>query len=219
MPVSFFYIFFVFFLLANIFSRYSGALCCVVPAFGPHCPRPSRVSTFFFCCFSLLTLSFSRASPHLPHATSTPLPRPLPAPSTPCLCTVSTPLASAWDSFHYKWVIFFSFYCLPPLTLAFRASLTPGTCSSPMPRPHPSSTLATARVCLRNFVSSFFLFLFVSPSLTCSMPACHIPTPHGVTPPLPRRRPVASTPGPLRQHPWRSLRRCPGLGPIIFTID
>ena len=48
---------------------------------------------------------------------------------------------------------------------------------------------------------------------------CHIPTPHGITPPLPWCCPVVSMPGPLCQHCWHSLHRCPGLRPIIFTID
>ena len=142
-----------------------------------------------------------------------------------------------------KCVFSSSFYCLSLLTLVFQASLTPPSTrvvpSSPhalrwylhpllaaLTSPLPSSGFVDAGHCARLstppckfFFLFFFVFVLFCLTHTHSMPACHVPTPHGITPSLPWCHLVASTPGPLHQHRWRSLHRCPGLGPIIFTID
>ena len=128
-----------------------------------------------------------------------------------------------------KCVFSSSFYCLSLLTLVFRASLTPpGTHvvpSSPhalrrylhpllavSTSPLPSSRFINAGHCAclsmppcKFFFFVFFVFVLFCLAYTRSMPTCHVPTPHSITPPLPQRRPVALTPGPLHQHPWRSL--------------
>ena len=91
---KFFFNFFCFFFsLLHLFQvLWCSLLCC--PSLWPplSTPQPHK---FFFLLFPFAYTSFPRAAPHPPHATSTLLPQPFLAPSTPCLCAVSTPLASA----------------------------------------------------------------------------------------------------------------------------
>jgi hypothetical protein len=199
----------------------------------PHCPRPSRVSSLFFCVsLRLHSFSFSRAAPHPPRATSTPLPRPLPAPLTPCLCAVSTPLAScvvrrcpwsrlvdapAWAILFIKCVFSSSFYCLSLLTLVFRASLTPpGTHAVPSsPHAlrrylHPLLAASTSPLPSSGFVDAGHCARLSTPPckffflfLFCFASLTLVPCPRVASPPHTASPPPS--PGVVR------LRRRPGL--------
>ena len=190
MPVSFFYIFFVFFLLANIFSRYSGALCCVVPAFGPHCPRPSHISFFFVVSLCLHLVSKGCPSPATHHINPAPPTFSSSVNAVPLCCVNAPGIGHSYIiSLHYKWVVFFFFLLSPSahscfLSVVHTWHLLIPPCRAPTLRQHlhqlpatltspslllGSSMPATVRVCPPHFVSCF-LFLFVLSLLTCSMP-------------------------------------------------
>ena len=100
---KFFYIFFVFFLLANIFSRYSGALCCVVPAFGPHCPWPSHISFFFVVSLCLHLVSKGCPSPATHHINPAPLTFSSSVDAVPLCCVNAPGIGHSYIiSLHYK---------------------------------------------------------------------------------------------------------------------
>ena len=122
----------------------------------------------------------------------------------------------------HKCMFFFSFYCLPLLTLVFRASLTPPSThdvpSSPHAVPPPFVDTSTHCLlcqpplfintghcaCMPQLCKYFFFFFLVLPLLTPSYFHAHVSQPH-------------PSPGII----W--LHRCPGLCnmsmPLVLAVS